>query len=140
MSVESHARVRQLAGFDETNRDVFELWQAILKTHQNTGYDDVFNKFHARNQYRRTYQHKDEDLDNFKIRYNNALERLKAANQALPSDEEQAIDFIEMLDNKIFAKFKIDLHNQVTSKIGSYPSNLAEAYQRATGKVHLEHL
>jgi len=131
MSVESHARVRQLVGFDETNRDVFELWQAILKTHQNTGYDDVFNKFHARNQYRRTYQHKDEDLDNFKIRYNNALERLKAANQALPSDEEQAIDFIEMLDNKIFAKFKIDLHNQVTSKIGSYPSNLAEAYQRA---------
>ena len=131
MSVESHARVRQLAGFDETNRDVFELWRAILKTHQNTGYDDIFNKFHARNQYRRTFQHKDEDLDNFKIRYNNALERLKAADQAIPSDEEQAIDFIEMLDNRTFAKFKIELHNQVSSKIGQYPASLAEAYQRA---------
>ena len=131
MSLESRSRVLQFVGFDETNRDVFELWQAIVKTHQNTGYDDVFNKFTARNHYRRLYQQKDESLDNFKFRFNNALERLKAADQALPSDEEQAIDFIEMLDNKNFAKFKTDLHNQVSSRIGQYPLSLAEAYQRA---------
>jgi hypothetical protein len=131
MTLESRSKVLQLTEFNESERDVFRLWQAIINTHQNTGYDGVFNKFHARDNYRRIYMGKDELLDRFKQRYDDALNLLRSAKQSVPPEDEQAMDFIYKLDNKKFIRFRTELHNQVINRIAEFPTTLSDAYYRA---------
>eukprot|EP01038_Epipyxis_sp_PR26KG_P017637 gene17637-24523_t len=64
-----------------------------------------------------------------------AIHQLESISEHIPSDENQAIDFIYKLDNVTFAKFRTELDNMVNSSgVGSYPAtvNVNEAYRRAS--------
>ena len=132
MSLESKSKVLEAENFNEEDVNVYQLWQAIILTHRCGGYDQIQNQHHARQNYSRIHQYPKESLAAFKERFMEAIHQLESVSEHIPSDENQAIDFIYKLDHITFAKFKTELDNMVNSGVGSYPATVNEAYRRAS--------
>jgi hypothetical protein len=115
-----------------------KLWNIILRTHlsEQTGHS-LMNRFVARRAYETLRQDDGETLLNFKTRYEEALKTLKATGEKTPSDEDQAINFLEKLDQNKFAEFGAGLHNDAANKqeMGvpdTFPNTLAKMYAVAS--------
>jgi len=115
-----------------------KLWNIIMRTHlsEQTGHSRM-NRRVARKAYETLRQDEGETLLNFKRRYEDALKTLKASGESTPSDEDQAIDFLEKLDQNKFAEFGADLHNDAANKqeMGvpdTFPDTLAKMYACAS--------
>ena len=80
---------------------MYQLWQAIILTHRCGGYDQIQNQHHARQNYSRIHQYPKESLAAFKERFMEAIHQLESVSEHIPSDENQAIDFIYKLDHNI---------------------------------------
>ena len=60
---------------------------------------------------------------------------MTACGQANPTDEDQAADFIDKLDNARYSEFKANLRNNNTLGVGTYPKDLADAFKVASKYV-----
>ena len=132
MSIESRAKVQEASvGFDEKERDVYSLWNAILESHRSAGgQNGIYKKFQARNEYRRLHMNSGELVASFKTRFDQVLENLRSVEQELPTEQELAIDFMEKLDPKRFTHFKVELANHVNNGIVDFPTNVTEMVRR----------
>ena len=116
-----------------------KLWKIIRRTHLSaqTGHNRM-DRRQARKEYEVLRQHPDgETLLEFKKRYKHAIETLHAVGETVPSEEDQAIDFLEKLDQNKYAEFAADLHNDAANKqemrvADTFPNTLAAMYACAS--------
>ena len=105
MSEESTDKIKEyLAGEweeSEKTQDPVALWQAIKFTH--TAYS-TGNPFTDKQQLRQAYSemrmHSGETLMNLKLRFTTAIRAMVASNVDIPSEADQAADFISKLDSR----------------------------------------
>ena len=70
-----------------------------------------------------------ETLARFKHRFDSVLKQFRSVAAAeVPSDEDQAIDFIKWLDPARYRHLQMDLDNNAAMNIASYPTDLQNAY------------
>mmetsp|Transcript_23739 Transcript_23739/g.33982 ORF Transcript_23739/g.33982 Transcript_23739/m.33982 type:complete len:293 (+) Transcript_23739:264-1142(+) len=102
-----------------------------------TGHNRM-DRRHARKNYETLRQLSDgETLLEFMQRYKNAIKTLQAVGETVPSDEDQAIDFLEKLDQNKYAEFAANLHNDAANKqemgvADTFPNTLATMYACAS--------
>jgi hypothetical protein len=133
MSHESRAKVLEVQGFSLEERDPLDLWKAIILTYRGTGSEPIFDRLKAREAYNKLFQQNNESVAHFKERFENALDQLRAIGADLPSEADQAMDFINKLDNYRFARFKVELENDITAQRRPHgPENLTEAYRQVS--------
>eukprot|EP01038_Epipyxis_sp_PR26KG_P017674 gene17674-24591_t len=87
----------------------YELWGLMSLESKSKVLE---NQHHARQNYSRLHQYQKETLATFKERFMEAIHQLESVSEHIPSDENQAIDFIYYkLDHVTFAKFRTELDN-----------------------------
>lgn len=113
----------------EAGDDPLALWQAIQATHMivTTG-TAILDQRNARNRYNLLVMSAKDSIVAFKEMYDQSIACLRSVNCTLPTDEEQAVDFLEKLDSGRYLELRKELTNNLTFGIGNYPTNLAEAY------------
>jgi len=133
MSEESTNKIREhlKEEWEESERqqDPVSLWRAIKLTH--TAYS-TGNPFTDKQQLRQAYSemkmYPTETLLNLKLRFTTALRAMEAVNIDIPSEEDQASDFVAKLDQR-WASLRSQLANDFARGIrGSQPKTLMEAY------------
>ena len=137
LSPESEERVRQHNNWAlvEPEDNPLELWRAIKATHiVNAVGNATTDRAAARDHYYRLQQGPTETLQHYKDRFDSALRGITALGGTAPSAADQAIDFINRLDDGRYAQFKVDLHNSVIEGTGTYPASLVDAYNRASNR------
>ena len=100
--------------------DTERLWQLIKQIHigGTTGLLQ-YDKLEIRKQYAALKQRAGEDVFEFVERTRRALEGMEAAEVTPPTDEEQALDFIDRLDPMRFGSLQqATLHNDAVRKDG----------------------
>ncbi len=142
MSEESKDKVRQHPNWHliQKEDDPLELWKAIKATHIVTAIGNpVADRATARDNYSKVKQHPTESLARYKVRFDNAVRaRVALEDPHLPSEEDQAMDFINRLDDARYARFRANMRNSVNvDKTGTYPATLLEAYNRAANYVEV---
>ena len=120
----------------ERSKDPLALYKRLLEVHRtaNSGFT-VEDKRKSREEYSRMRQQSSETITQFKERFLQSLDAMKACGQDRPSDEDQAADFVNKLDNGRYAKFKTDLINNNTLGVGVFPQTLIEAFTLASRYV-----
>jgi hypothetical protein len=107
-----------------------ELWRIIVATHVTVGTgQEIFDQAQARKDYAQLRQGNSETLVRFKERFDNCVMALTLRDQHVPSNQIQAIDFIEKLDSVRYSSFQVNIKN--TTDQNQLPATLAEAYRRA---------
>jgi len=132
MSEESTDKVKEHLAEEwetsEAQQDPVELWKAIKLTH--TAYS-TGNPFTDKQQLRQAYSdmkmHAGETLLNLKLRFTTALRAMEAVGINIPSDEDQASDYIAKLDSR-WASLKTQLANDFLRGVSSQPKTLMDAY------------
>jgi len=70
-----------------------------------------------------------ETLARFKHRFDSVLKQFRSVAAAeVPSDEDQAMDYIKWLDPARYRHLQMDLDNNAAMNIASYPTDLQKAY------------
>ena len=135
MSAESKDKVREHPEFDEKSRDLLDLWMAIQATHLSNSAGDARmkekEKSNARSWYNGCRQSKTETVARYKERLDEAVEKLQAVGETVPSQPALAMDFLSKLDPSRFSKLNTDIENDVLLGKGEYPKTLVEAYRIA---------
>jgi len=132
LSVESLDAVKQHLLADwaklEISRDPLVLWNALKETHTSysTGLKQA-DEAKARQMYSGYRQGKDQSLTDFKERYEGILRSMESLGLAIPSEEQQAADFLQKL-NERFGRRRVTLENNARCGM-DYPSTLFEAYK-----------
>ncbi len=78
-------------------------------------------------------QYHRESLVAFRQRLDDAIASMQSVGEPVPSQAQQAIDFIFSLDNNRYATFKADLQNNVKQGRALYPQTLSLAYEHVSG-------
>ena len=112
----------------ELSQDPLTLWNAIKATHTSysTGLkaaDDA----KARHLYQAFKQGKDQSLTEFKEKHEAILRSMESLGIAIPTEGEQAADFLQKLNEKN-ARKRLTIENNARLG-GAYPTTLFEAYK-----------
>lgn len=137
LSIESMQKIKEHFGDQwvqsEMRHDPLELWRAIKKTH--TAYNVGINPLDiqvARDKYNKIRMYPNEGPIELNERLEIALNAIKALNGPLPTDLEQAADFIAKLDENRFAFFKCEVNNKcIEGDMTSFPQTRVQAMVRA---------
>jgi hypothetical protein len=135
ISDESEAQVKTHPDYEEFNRtkDPRGLLIAIKATHvADYSGNPVENKKNARAKYAGTKQGPSESLVAFKRRFDDNYTAMLDTGNAAIDEEDQAVDFVDGLDDRRFAEMKVQLKNAVTLGTGDYPATVLEAYTIAS--------
>jgi len=99
----------------ESSRDPLQLWLIIKSTHQILTTSKVAEiiKKTAREEYSECKQGPFKHILDYKRRFDSKLDALKVSRNALPTDEDIALDFMYGLDNLRFAEFKVEIVNNL---------------------------
>jgi hypothetical protein len=110
--------------------DPLILWRIITATHVTTGTgQDDYDKLNAKKGYAMMKQGANESLVSFKDRYDNAINGLALRQITLPSDREQALEFIDKLDPIRYSGLQVHTKNMAIDNL--MPESLTEAYRKA---------
>ena len=112
----------------EQAQDPLLLWRAVKQTH--TSYSSGLKQAddaRARKAYAKFAQQFNETLTDYKERMENLLRAMSAMGLDIPSDEQQAADFLDRLNDK-YSKKRVLIENNARMG-GEYPSTLFEAYK-----------
>lgn len=134
LSEESEAKIREHPDYHlcETQNDPLALWRVITSTHVVAATGNApLDRATAREQYNALRQAPTEHIVHYKERRNASLRAMTATGCALPSEEDQAVDFISGLDDGRYATLKADLYNNAQLGVGAYPATLNDAYRAA---------
>jgi len=135
LSAESEEKVRQVNNWDEIDqqKDPLLLLKAIKDIHlaAESGFNTK-DRQKTRLLYSNLQQNNQETLLSFKEQFDHAIDAMEAVGQNVPSNEDQAIDFLTKLDNSRYAALKVQLENNQIMGLGKYPATLADAYKLAS--------
>jgi len=131
LSPESEEKVKLCATFPiaESMKDPLELWKCIRETHisAQTGIN-IRDRMKVRDAYANLRQGPTEALITYKERFNNTLEAMKAVGQKAPRQSDQAVDFVNRLDDERYGDFKALLENHQIFNVGQFPKTVNDAY------------
>jgi hypothetical protein len=134
MSRESMEAVLGHADYDEdTHRnEPLQLYLSIKATHTVGGgaADATTRRARTRQAYKSAMQGPYEDQVEYKHRFTYLLEAAKAAGNVEIPAADVAMDYLHGLDNGRFAKFKVDLDNDISKGVAP-PQTLSAMFQRA---------
>ena len=119
----------------ESGRDDLRLWilvQSICLGMEDKSTNIIKRKHQAKRYYESIRQFKGESVYQYKERFIACMTRLSALEIDLPTDEEQAIVFIDGLDDTRFASWKIDISNSQLRGVNIYPETLNDAAMQAS--------
>ena len=108
LSPESRQRVEEAVDWVniETSRDPLELWLRVCTVHMGGELrNPVLSRQNARAKYHSLRQGATETIVAFRRRFENSLELLDFAGADMPSNEDQAADFIAGLDSSRYGQF-----------------------------------
>jgi len=125
LSAESEEVIKETDDWEdiESKSDACALWNRIKETHlaPSSGID-LLDRRKARTDYNSLFQRSGETVQDFKDRFDRAIQALLAVHERVPDVKDQAVDFIEKLDNKRFALMKSELSNDAMKDKDSYPA------------------
>lgn len=132
----SEEKVREHKDWAEVEKKMraVELWKLIKATHSTSiiGVTES-DRQAARSRFQNCRQYsKDESISEFKRRFDDAVIMLKATGATEPTAQELATEFTYKLDRGKYAKYWAQLENLVTMGAATFPTTLAEAYNKAT--------
>ena len=141
MSLESKAKAKEIATFVESERDVFSLWTAIKSTHRGLdGSNNTMDQQAAKSHYHKMYQGKNESTSNFRKRFEDSLDQLKASGYAhVPDEAEMALDFLHKLDKGRFANFHKEIKNNKEILKIDPPQTVVDVYRMASRYVDVSY-
>ena len=119
----------------ESQRDDLRLWtlvQSICLGTEDRSVNKIKLKHQAKKKYESIRQYKGESVYMFKERFIAALTRLEALEIELPLEEEQAIVFVEGLDDVKYSSWKMEIANNQLRGINIYPKSLNDAAMQAS--------
>ena len=132
MSKASEERVKAQDGYAEAfaEKDPLKLFRLIRATHivEASG-DAAADAQEARNHFSALRMQAYETVDDFKQRFDYAVEVLRATGHDYYTDAMQASEFVQKLDYR-FSQLKADIDNGALAGIPK-PANLLDAYTRA---------
>lgn len=116
--------------------DFVELVQALDKSHlSDSGTVTESDKQRLIKAFNNIRQRKDESTADYYQRVENLIRGFEPISLEKPEDWQQASAYIAGLDNERYSQFKADTENYAKLKIKAFPTNLAEAHQRAVEYV-----
>ena len=121
----------------EEKRDDLGLWievQAVCLGVNEKSQNVVARKLQARKDFDLLRQRFKEDIFDYKERFIAALLRLEALEIEVPSEIEQAIIFVQGLDNKRFGEWKVEISNAQLRGKDIYPKTLSDAATQAANR------
>ena len=134
LSSESLAKIKIIAGYDKmiADHNVEVLIERIIATHMAAmNIDEEETKFDVRKKYNELRQGKFyETVDSYRERFENAIDALRAVGENIPTQPQQAYDFLAGLDNNRYYQLKLDYKNRVDKTMSI--STLDEAYMQAS--------
>ena len=134
ISVESEEQVKLQAAWDEINiaKDPLRLLILIRGVHVGGRFpNETAARLAARKGYTSLSQYTGESISHFKERFDACLLIMDNAMYDRPSDQDQAVDFIDKLDSTRFGEFQKDIHNNVILGIGDHPESVQAAFTSA---------
>jgi hypothetical protein len=132
----SKEKISQEPDYEDFYRrdDPLDLWKAIKRTHltANTG-NLRKDKEDARHKYENIYLGATESLSKYYNRFQQTVQLYVGAGNVAPTQEDQAIHFLAMLDKQRYADFVSNMHSNVsTGALESYPTTVLDVYAKAT--------
>ena len=114
------------------DHNVEVLIERVIATHMATmNIDEEETKFDVRKKYNELRQGKFyETVDSYRERFENAIDALRAVGENIPTQPQQAYDFLAGLDNNRYYQLKLDYKNRVDKTMSI--STLDEAYMQAS--------
>ena len=117
--------------------DAIRLWDRILNTHVGTDTGIlILNSSDAKTKYERNHQLKSESLIAYKSRFKFLLETCDAytstGTMVIESQAEQAVRFVNGLDNSRYAQFRANLVNNANNGSAPYPDTWQKAFDLAS--------
>ena len=136
LSADGEEAVRRHASFKEkaeADKDPLELWRIVKDTHlvpsNNPDEDAVRSRCRAKLAAIKMWEV--ESLAQFKPRYDSTYNAYVDSGNAVPMALDQAMDFLNALDDVRYGEFRRNLLNDKSAKTGTFPQTVEEMYIRA---------
>jgi hypothetical protein len=133
LSQESKEKVKEAPDWEviKDKRDPLRLWRRITHTHINgESLMGNLNIYQAQQIYNRLRMNSKQTVHQFKEEFDEAVIGLQAAAAPIPSDLQQATDFLFKLDAR-YAQLRVSIENNNNRGVEQFPTTLTAMYRIA---------